>query len=190
MQTNEDFFGYGSANSFYDRRRHINVIFQLLMMYKLKVIPSVVIPQLQQAIKLPMQDAAELVCNDILTYDEHNYLNLLRERYNLNVTDFTKIVSGYGCTLQVNKTPAGYNKRQNQELLIQMLNTRYYMRPQDANAFMYINSVIASWASGMNGITMSQETFMTYDQLWRKALALYPTNFQLKEIENYIINNL
>lgn len=59
---NETFFGYGSAESFYDKRRHINVIFQLLMMYKLKAIPSVIIPQLQQALRLPMQDAAELVC--------------------------------------------------------------------------------------------------------------------------------
>lgn len=51
---NETFFGYGSAESFYDKRRHINVIFQLLMMYKLKAIPSVIIPQLQQALRLPM----------------------------------------------------------------------------------------------------------------------------------------
>ena len=187
---NEMFFGYGSGESFYDKRRHINVIFQLLMMYKLKSIPSIVIPQLQQALRMPVQEAAELVCNDILTYSEHNYLNLLRERYCLNDADFTKIMSGYGCTLQVNKTPAGYNKRQNQELLVQMLTSRYYMRPQDANAFAYINSAIAGWASGMRGIVMNQETFIRYDQLWRKALALYPTNFQLKEIENYIIANV
>ena len=187
---NEMFFGYGSGESFYDKRRHINVIFQLLMMYKLKAIPSIVIPQFQQASRMPVQEAAELVCNDILTYSEHNYLNLLRERYCLNDTDFTKIMSGYGCTFQVNKTPAGYNKRQNQELLVQMLNSRYYMRPQDANAFAYINSAIIVWASGMRGIVMNQETFIRYDQLWRKALALYPTNFQLKEIENYIIANV
>ena len=187
---NETFFGYGSAESFYDKRRHINVIFQLLMMYKLKAIPSVIIPQLQQALRLPMQDAAELVCNDILTYGEHNYLNLLRERYSLSDADFAKIMSGYGCALPENKTPAGYNKRQNQELLVQMLTSRYYMRPKDTNAFGYINSAIAAWANGMKGISMSPDVLMKYDQLWRKALALYPTNFQIKEIEDYIIENI
>lgn len=186
----ENFFGYGSASSAYDKRRHINVILQLLLMYKLKQNPGFIIPKLQCALRLPTQQAAELICNDVLTYDEHNYLNLLRERYNLPDSDFTKIMSGCGCTLAENKTPAGYSQRQNQELLIQMLNSRYYMKPQDANAFMYINGVIAQWAAGMRGITMSQAIFAKYDNLWRKALSLYPTNYQLKQIEDYIIANI
>ena len=186
----EDFFGYGSASSSYDKRRHINVIFQLLMTYKLKAMPSSVISNLRRALQLPTQQAAELVCNDILSYDEHNYLNLLRERYNVPIADFTKIVSGYGCTLPVNKTPAGYSQRQNQELLIQMLTARYYMRPHNTSAFEYINAVIATCSSGMRGINMSQSLFSKYDSLWRKAVSLYPTNFQLPQIENYIINNL
>lgn len=187
---NEDFFGYGSASSAYDKRRHINVIFQILLMYKLRNNQSSLMPKLQYALRLPMQQAAEYVCNEILTYDEHNYLNLLRERYNLPVSDFTKIMSGYGCTLRENKTPAGYTTRQNQELLIQMLNARYYMRPQDPIAFQYINGVIANWGGQMRGINMSQEIFTKYDTLWRKALSLYPTNYQLPQIENYIITNL
>ena len=173
----ETFFGYGSAESFYDKRRHINVIFQLLMMYKFKAVPSVVIPQLQHALRLPMQDAAELVCNDILTYDEHNYLSLLRERYGISDADFIKIMSGYGCTLRENKTPAGYNKRQNLELLVQMLYSRYYMRPQDANAFTYINSAIAAWASGMKGISMSQDIFVKYHQLLKKSSCTISNKF-------------
>ena len=186
----DNFFGYGTASSAYDKRRHINVIFQILMMYKLKVNPNSVIPPLQRALRLPVQQAAEVICNDILSYDEHNYLNLLRERYGISESDFTKIMSGYGCTLRENKTPAGYSTRQNQELLIQMLNARYYMRPQKAEAFEYINGVIATWGGGMRGITMNQSTFAKYDTLWRRALVLYPTNFQLKQIEDYIINNL
>jgi len=186
----EEFFGYGSASSAFDKRRHINVIFQLLLMYKLKVNPNSLIIKIQRALQLPTQQAAELICNDVLSYDEHNYLNLLRERYDVPVSDFTKVMSGYGCTLRENKTPAGYSVRENQELLVQMLNARYYMRPQNPEAFTYINSVIYSWGGGMRGINMNQATFMQYDQLWRKALALYPTNFQLKQIEDYIISNL
>ena len=187
---NENFFGYGSGSASYDKRRHINVIFQLFMMYKLKTNPNSVISKLQTALQLPTQQAAELVCNDILTYDEHNYLNLLRERYDVPIDDFTKILSGYGCTLAENKTPAGYNMRQNQELLIQMLTTRYYMKPANADALMYINSVIISISRGMCGITMNSIIFSKYDNLWRKALTLYPSNYQFKQAENYIINNI
>lgn len=186
----ETFFGYGSGSSKFDKRRHINVIFQLLIMYKLKVDPNFVILTLQRALQLPTKQAADLICNEILSYDEHNYLNLLRERYAVPKNDFIKIVSGYGCTLRENKTPAGYSIRENQELLIQMLNVRYYMRPQNPLAFEYINSVIASWAGGMRGININQDIFIRYDQLWRKALSLYPTNFQLKQVENYIISNI
>ena len=186
----DDFFGYGTGSSAYDKRRHINVIFQLLMMYKLKVNPSAVIPPLQRALSLPMQQGAEVICNDVLSYDEHNYLNLLRERYHVSEFDFTKIMSGYGCTLPENKTPVGYSLRQNQELLIQMLTARYYMHPQNEEALTYINGVIAVWSGGMRGITMSQSIFTKYDGLWRRALSLYPSNFQLKQIEDYVINNL
>lgn len=186
----DNFFGYGSASSEFDKRRHINVIFQLLLMYKLKQNPGYVVPKLQRALQLSTQQAAEFICNEVLSYDEHNYLNLLRERYNIPASDFTKVLSGYGCMLPENKTPAGYSQRQNQELLIQMLNARYYMQPQDANAFMYINGVIAQWAGGMRGVSMSQALFAKYDNLWRKALSLYPTNYQLKQIEDYIISHV
>ncbi|MCH5216807.1 MAG: hypothetical protein J1F10_07670 [Muribaculaceae bacterium] len=186
----DNFFGYGSASADFDKRRHINVIFQILLMYKLKQNQAWIVPKLQYALRLPTQQAAEYICNEILSYDEHNYLNLLRERYNVSVSDFTKILSGYGCTLPENKTPAGYSTRQNQELLIQMLNSRYYMQPQDINAFMYINGVIAQWAAGMRGINMTQSLFSKYDNLWRRALSIYPTNYHLKKIEDYIISNL
>lgn len=83
----EDFFGYSSGSSAFDKRRHINVIFQLLIMYKLKVNPNSLIPKIRRALQLPTQEAAELICNDVLSYDEHNYLNLLRERYDVPVSD-------------------------------------------------------------------------------------------------------
>lgn len=186
----EAFFGHGTCSSAYDSRRHINVILQLLLMYKLKVNPNSLVPKLQTALRMNTQQAAEYICNDILSYDEHNYLNLLRERYSVSDSDFLKIMSGCGCTLPVQKTPAGYNRRQNLELLVQMLNARYYMRPQNDDAFTYINSVIAAWGNGMQGVSITPAIFSKMDSLWRKALSLYPTNYQLKQIEDYIIDNM
>lgn len=186
----EDFFGYGTADSFYDRRRHINVIFQLFIFYKLKISSDVLMSDLKYALQLPTLEAAEFVCNNILNRGEHDYLNLLRERYNISDPEFAKIMSGYGSSLLVNKTPAGYTKQQNQRLLVQMLTARCYMEPKDNEAIQYINGVIMGWAGGMDGIIMNESIFIKYDQLWRKALSLYPTNYQLKQIEDYVIANI
>ena len=189
---NDDFFGYGTNSPAYDKRRHINVIFQLLMMYKLKQDPSWVVPKLKYALQLPVNEAASYVCNNILTFDEHNFMNLLRERYNLPGADFSKILSGYGCALRENKTPAGYGERENKELLVQMLHSRIYMymQPQDPDAMDYINGVIYVWGGGMRGITMNQEMFTKYATLWHDGVTKYPTNYQLKQVEDYVINNI
>ncbi len=186
----ESFFGYGSCSAAYDKRRHLNVLFQLFMIYRLKADQQGLVPKLKMVIQMPTEEAAEFVCNDILSYDEHNFLNLIRERLNLADADFVKIMSAYGCTLPENKTPAGYTCRQNQELLVQMLTTRCFMQPEDPAAFNYLNGVIARWASGMRGIDLNKRLFLRYDSLWREALSLYPSNFQLEEVEDYVISNL
>lgn len=77
----EDFFGYGSCDSRYDIRRHINVIFHELLYYKLYYDQSLMVKCIRYADGLPLRQAAEYISNDVLTFDEHNYLNLLRSRY-------------------------------------------------------------------------------------------------------------
>lgn len=181
------FYGYGSADSKYDIRRHINVIFYELMIYKHYYDKNLFIQCVKYAKSLPEQQAAEYICNDVLSFDEHNFLNLLRERYSLSESDFTRIVSGHALDAPVVKTPAGYNRENNIRLLVQMVFARYYMRPQDYNTFVKINNMIVTFAAGMRGITISQKFMDDLLSLTVEAMNSYGNNFALKNIEDYVI---
>lgn len=190
MDTNL-FFGYGSCDSKYDIRRHINVILHEFMAYKLYGNNQrMIVQKLQYAAQLPIQDAAEYVCNDILTYDEHNFLNLLRERYNVPNADFVQIMSGRSLMDKMIKSPAGYSRNQNISLLVQMSIARYYMKPKNENAFIEVNTMIATLARGMNGINLTSEFMTKLFSLTEQAMLKYGNNYAMKEMENYVIANI
>lgn len=186
----EDFFGYGSCDSRYDIRRHINVIFHELLYYKLYYDQTLIVKCIRYADSLPLQQAAEYICNDVFSYDEHNYLNLLRERYGLNENDFTQIMSGRSLHDKLIKTPAGYDREQNIRLLVQMAIARYYMIPRNENAIANINGMIASIAKGMRGINPTQNFMQQLFQLTEAAMRKYGNNFAIPQIEDYVIKKI
>lgn len=186
----EDFFGYGSCDSKYDNRRHINVIFHELIVYKLYYDQNTMVQCIRYADSLSLQEAAEYICNDVLSYDEHNYLNLLRERYHVSDADFLQIMSGRSLHDKLIKTPAGYDREQNIRLLVQMVIARYYMVPRDNDAFVKINTMIASIAKGMRGINLTQKFMQQLFQLTEDAMRRYGNNFALPSMESYVIENI
>ena len=186
----QDFFGYGSCSNAFDSRRHINVIFEEFMSYKLYVNQTSTIQCVQYAMSLPEKQAAEYMCNDVLTYAEHNYLNLLRERYHVTDADFYFIMSGKTLGYPITKTPAGYNRELNLRLLVQMSLARIYMIPQNQTAFININTMIAEYARGMRGIQFSQSFITDLFSLINDAMFIYKDNYHLKEIEDYVIANI
>lgn len=186
----EDFFGYDSCDSRYDVRRHINVIFHEMIYYKLYCDQNMTVQCIRYADSLPIRQAAEYMCNDVLSYDEHNYLNLLRESYNINEADFLQIMSGRSLHDKLIKTPAGYGREQNIRLLVQMVVARYYLMPRDNEAFVKINTMIASIAKGMRGINLTQEFMQQLFTLTEKAMRLYRANSALASIESYVLENI
>ncbi len=186
----EDFFGYGSCDSQFDKRRHLNVVFHEMIYYRLYYDQTTMVQCIRYADSLSLQQAAEYICNDVLTYDEHNYLNLLRERYLVNDDDFTQILSGRSLHDKLIKTPAGYGREQNIRLLVQMTVARYYLMPRDNNALVKINTMIASIAKGMRGINLTQEFLQQLFQLTEDAMRRYGNNFALSAIENHVIENI
>ena len=186
----EDFFGYGSCDSKYDIRRHINVIFHELLYYKLYYDQALMVKCIRYADSLPPKQAAEYICNDVFSYDEHNYLNLLRERYGLNENDFTQIMSGRSLHDKLIKTPAGYDREQNIRLLVQMAIARYYMIPRNENALAYINGMIASIAKGMRGINLTEEFMQQIFQLTEDVMNKFGNNYALKYVEDHVIKNI
>ena len=186
----QDFFGYGSCNNEFDNRRHINTIFVELMSYKLYANQALTIQRVQYAMSLPEHQAAEYICNEVLTYAEHNYLNLLRERYRLDDEDFSFIMSGQTLRSQISKTPAGYDRELNLRLLVQMSVARMYMTPQIQTAFININTMIAQIAGGMRGIQVSQSFMNSLFSLTNDAMRIYKDNYHLKEVEDYVIAHI
>lgn len=186
----EDFFGYGSCDSRYDIRRHINVIFHELLYYKLYYDQSLMVKCIRYADGLPLRQAAEYISNDVLTFDEHNYLNLLRSRYGLSDEDFIQIMSGRSLHDKLIKTPAGYGKEQNIRLLVQMAIARYYMTPRNENALVNINSMIASIAKGMRGVNLTQSFMQQLFQLTDDAMRKFGNNFSIPQMEDYVIKNI
>lgn len=134
------------------------------------------------------EEKASIICNDLLTYGEHNYLNLLRERYNISNSDFTTIMSGIGCGVEM-RSPAGYGKEQNISLIIQMIVARYYMTPQNNSAFYQINTMIVGLAQGMKGIRLTQQNINSLFSLTEQAMKIYGNNFALKQIEDFVISH-
>ena len=186
----EDFFGYGSCDSKYDNKRHINVIFHEMIYYRLYYDQNMMIQCISYADSLPLGKAAEYMCNDVLSYDEHNYLNLLRERYGLTEADFLQIMSGRSLHDKLVKTPASYGREQNIRLLVQMAVARYYLVPRDNEALVKINTMIASLAKGMRGINLTQEFMQQLFEQTEKAMRLYGVNSALASIENYVLKNI
>lgn len=186
----QDFLGYGSCSNAFDGRRHINVIFIELLSYKMYVSQALTIQCVQYAMSLPEKEAAEYICNDVLTFAEHNFLNLLRERYSVADADFSFIMSGRTLGCQITKTPAGYEREENLRLLVQMSFARVYMTPQNQSAFVNINTMIAGFAKGMRGIQLSPSFITNLLTLTNAAICIYKDNCHLKEIENYVIEKI
>lgn len=186
----DDFFGYGSCDSKYDNRRHINVIFHELIYYKLYYDQTRMVQCISYADNLNIQQAAEYFCNDVFSYDEHNYLNLLKERYNVSDTDFIQIMSGRSLHDKIIKTPAGYGKEQNIRLLVQMTIARYYMHPRNNDAFLNINTMIASIAKGMRGINLTEDFIKQIFQLTEEAIMKFGNNFLIPQMEDYVIKSI
>lgn len=181
-----DFFGYGTASAAYDKRRHINIILVEFINYQTSVNPNIRNQFVRHLLYESIEDTASFICNDVLNYGEHNFLNLLRKRYEISDSDFTNIMGCIGLKLKVVKSPAGYSRKQNLELLVQMLIARYYMNPKVENEMISINNQIASLALGMNP-KFSETEIEKLFQLVPEAMNIYNHESMIQQIENYVI---
>lgn len=185
----ENFFGIGTGNSFYDKRRHINIVLIELLSYRFYINPSLGnrIVSIVKDTRKSIEEKASDICNDILSYDEHNYLNLLRERVQISNQEFMMIMSGIGLG-QETKSPASYTREQNIALLVELIVARYYMTPKVNDAFIQINTMIMQLAKGMRGITITQQNAESLFQLTQEAMTKYSNNYALAQIEDFVIS--
>ncbi len=185
----ENFFGLGLANSFYDKRRHVNVVFMIMMDYHFYATPGFS-DRIVSLLKSGASEASRtsIIANNLLSREELNFLNIVREKYNLPADEFERIVSGLSLYDPQYKSPAGYGALDNKRLLVDMVVALYVMTTNYASpAFTKITGEIGSLGKGMNGISFDQAKFERLFSLVLEACKKYQLVNRLQEIEDYVI---
>ena len=130
-----------------------------------------------------------VISHELLSIEELNYLNILREKYALPSSEFERIMSGISLMNDKQfRTPAGYDAEKNKRLLVDMIVAvsvpcRNYASP----AFTQITGEIGALARGMKGITFDQAKFERLFHLTFEAEKVYQLINNLKQIEDYVI---
>lgn len=185
----DNFFGIGTSDSFYDKRRHINMIFIEFLSYHIFSDSSYSdrIVSLLKSSKSE-EDRAFCICNNFLTYNELNFLKLLRERYNLSEAEFITILSGIGAKDKITKSPAGYDANQNKVLLVHMVIAIESMTSNfGSKAVTEITRMIGTVGKGMRGIFFDQTKFNKLFDLTFEAMRVYGDSDYLPQIEQYVL---
>ena len=118
----DNFFGLGTANSAYDKRRHVNLVYYTMMMLRFTKKDNSFMMNLKQILSsgYDKNTKSDLICQHILTDLEISYLNYLRTRYGLNEEEYITILAGESLGQGQVKSPAGYQGTQNWEMIVQM----------------------------------------------------------------------
>ena len=183
------FFGIGKGEAFYDKRRHLNMIFLVCANYQFFVDPAPADELRHYVFNESAEVSASYICNNILTAGEHNYLNMLRERYSIPVNDFTTILGGIGLLSPSFQSPSKYSQKEKARLIVQMMIARYYMQPQEIEAFKMVNTMIYNVGRDL-GFFQSLATFQRYAQLLDEALSHYQHEKYMVEIEEYVLQRV
>lgn len=186
----ENFFGIGTADSFYDKRRHVNAVLMIFLDYHFYASPGYA-DRLVALLKSPKSEAmmAIDICNDFLSYEEHSFMNVMREKYGLPEGDFTRIMSAISIRQDKQfRTPASYDKVENTRLLVDMVVALSIACDNfQSPAFTRMTASIGTLARGMRGITFDQAKFERLFHLTFEAERLYQDTGKLKQTEDYVI---
>ena len=185
----ENYFGLGTGSSYYDKRRHVNAIFMIMADYHFHATPGFsdrLISVIKSGVSETMR--TNIIANEILSRDELNFLNIVREKTNLPSDDFERIISGISLYDPQYKTPAGYDRVQNTRLLVDMIVAVYIMcNDFSSPGFTEITREIGTLAKGMKGITFDQTKFERLFHLTFDGVEANQYVNRLREIEDYVI---
>lgn len=187
----DNFFGIGTASASYDKRRHVNLVYYTMMMLRLTIKDNTFMMNLKQILSsgYDKETKADLMCQHILTDYEVSYLNYLRGRYGLSEDEYIIILAGESLGQGLIKSPAGYQEKQNWELIIQM----FYATALSGPAYQgYVQQLVTSFfypmCSGMRGVTLQSSTFRLISENINKCLNQGKRLFtDLPYIEQYVI---
>ena len=189
-----NFFGFDSADSFYDERRHINLVYYTMMYLRLLKGDNTFMLNIKRILS-PNNNTltrADMMCGEILTDLEVSYLKYLKDRYALSVNDYVTILAGETLTQGIVKSPAGYTSTSNWELIVQMMYATMLSGPSYQHLVQrLVRDFFIPMCSGMKGITLQGSTFRLISEHVNTCLNNGKRKWSdLPYIERYVIDRI
>lgn len=189
-----NFFGFDTADSFYDKRRHINLVYYTMMYLRLLKGDNTLMLNIKRILS-PNNNTltrANMMCSEILTDYEVSFLNYLKNRYGLSENDYVTILAGETLTQGIVKSPAGYTSNSNWELIVQMM----YATMLSGSSYQHlvqrlVREFFIPMCSGMRGITLQGSTFRLISENLNTCLNNGKRQWSdLPYIERYVIDRI
>jgi len=189
-----NFFGIGTANAFYDKRRHVNLVFYTMIMLRfLKKDHSFLMRYKEIGTSgYDKETRAYMICDQILTVPEVAFLDYLRGRYGLSEDEYVTILSGETHLYKEVRSPASYQGDKNWELIVQMVYATMLSGPAfQGFVQQLVNSFFSVICSGMKGVVLQNSTFRLISENMNTCLNQGKRHFSdLPYIEEYVVNKL
>lgn len=189
-----NFFGFDTGDNFYDKRRHINLIYYSMMHLRLLSGDNSFIQNIKQIISSNNSalTKANMMRREILNDYECSFLDYLQKRYNLSDSDYTTILSGESLTNGVVKSPAGYTSTQNWEMIIQiMYSTMLCGHSYQHLVQRFVSEFLIPLSARMRGITLQPSTFRLISENINICLAKGKRQWtDLPYIEKFVIDKI
>ncbi len=189
-----NFFGFDTADSSYDKRRHINLVYYSMMYLRLLSGNSLDMANIKRILSSNSNSLAKanMMRQEILSDYEVSFLNYLQKRYGLPDDDYVTILAGETLTQGVVKSPAGYTSEKNWELIIQIM----YSTMLSGSSYQHliqrlVNEFLIPISSRMRGVRLQSSTFRLISENMNSCLNQGKRQWSdLPYIEQYIISRI
>lgn len=189
-----NFFGFDTADSSYDKRRHINLVYYSMMYLRLLSGNSLDMANIKRILSSNSSSLtkANMMRQEVLSDYEVSYLNYLQKRYGLPENDYVTILAGETLTQGVVKSPAGYTSEKNWELIIQIMYSTMLSGPSYQHLVQrLVSEFLIPISSGMRGIRLQSSTFRLISENMNFCLNQGKRQWSdLPYIEQYVISRI
>ena len=189
-----NFFGFDTADSSYDKRRHINLVYYSMMHLRLLSGNSLDMANIKRILSSNSSSLtkANMMRQEVLSDYEVSYLNYLQKRYGLPENDYVTILAGETLTQGVVKSPAGYTSEKNWELIIQIMYSTMLSGPSYQHLVQrLVSEFLIPISSGMRGIRLQSSTFRLISENMNFCLNQGKRQWSdLPYIERYVISRI
>jgi len=189
-----NFFGFDTADSSYDKRRHLNLVYYSMMYLRLLSGNSLDMANIKRILSSNSSSLtkANMMRQEVLSDYEVSYLNYLQKRYGLPENDYVTILAGETLTQGVVKSPAGYTSEKNWELIIQIMYSTMLSGPSYQHLVQrLVSEFLIPISSGMRGIRLQSSTFRLISENMNFCLNQGKRQWSdLPYIEQYVISRI